>query len=478
MATTHIGIGLTGKERSLDKATNVSAEDDAKVIDGDNLYFYKAYTSNIPSSSDPPDKIVTADKKAYFKLMDIKNVSGGGGGSNPMMYVVDEKPNLSNGGSSVIGANHRVLNTVKVNEIDGAYLSNNWVTLPAGIYWIECTSPVYKVDNVKLVVMDSTGNYILTGTGYSNDAGDYTVMNAEGYNRVVFDETRSIKVVTYVNRAQSTNGLGRAGSINSPSDTTEIYTTLRIWKLDEQVQRSPIVSKPLGTAVSGVPVTGGIMGLEVNQNSLSPDDTVDISPGTCMDDTLQEEMVLDGTGMTIVLNSASINTIYHVFLTKDDGSISAEFTTDEYGTGLNVDYKRWIGFVRTNSSGDICVFAMNDNVVSFGKASENILASSLTSSFASYDHSSLLPVNRIRSICYGVRGYDSNNGFCAMSYDGTNVAAYLGQNNSTNNYDTYVNVWGKTDRKTDAMIAYSDKMKFEYKDDNIGLSIRHITLKR
>jgi len=73
MAKTYIGIGLTGSTRALDRATGVKAEDDAKVIDGDKIYFYKARTSNIPSQSDSPRIIVTQDNQAWFELMDVKN---------------------------------------------------------------------------------------------------------------------------------------------------------------------------------------------------------------------------------------------------------------------------------------------------------------------------------------------------------------------------------------------------------------------
>ena len=66
-------------------------------------------------------------------------VSGAGGGifESQLLHVRDEKASGTDGGTSANGIVDRDLNTVKVNEITGASLSSNQITLPSGTYYVE-----------------------------------------------------------------------------------------------------------------------------------------------------------------------------------------------------------------------------------------------------------------------------------------------------------------------------------------------------
>lgn len=66
--------------------------------------------------------------------------------NNQVLIVVDEKASGTGGGTFTQGAwRTRDLNTVRANSIDGASLSSNQVTLPAGTYQIVAYMPAYTV---------------------------------------------------------------------------------------------------------------------------------------------------------------------------------------------------------------------------------------------------------------------------------------------------------------------------------------------
>jgi len=76
MAITHVGIGLTGTKLSLDVATNLHDEDDAKVIFCDStcenkIAFYKAYVGT-PESTDSPTYIACINGEGWFELAGIQ----------------------------------------------------------------------------------------------------------------------------------------------------------------------------------------------------------------------------------------------------------------------------------------------------------------------------------------------------------------------------------------------------------------------
>ncbi len=79
-------------------------------------------------------------------------VSSGGKFESALFHVRDEKASGSHGGTSVAGSfQTRVLNTSLTNEISGASLSSNQITLPSGTYYINARMPFYNnIDYVKV----------------------------------------------------------------------------------------------------------------------------------------------------------------------------------------------------------------------------------------------------------------------------------------------------------------------------------------
>lgn len=145
-----------------------------------------------------------------------------------MLHVRDEKAQGGLGGANVVGANHRILNTVKVNEIPGASLATNLVELPAGDYYLEATAPLYKTQYNRLTIEQEDNTVILPGEGgWVADTGNNVSYSVRGHFTLA--AITKIKIVQYSSQVKADTGLGIAGH---PVNTEpEVYAEMRVWKL-------------------------------------------------------------------------------------------------------------------------------------------------------------------------------------------------------------------------------------------------------
>lgn len=70
---------------------------------------------------------------------------GDNAGANNYAKFSERKAPNNNGGTNVSGYQDRVLNTVDTNDIPGAGISLNTITLPAGTYQVEASAPAYGI---------------------------------------------------------------------------------------------------------------------------------------------------------------------------------------------------------------------------------------------------------------------------------------------------------------------------------------------
>ncbi|MCK5017372.1 MAG: hypothetical protein KAS32_09925, partial [Candidatus Peribacteraceae bacterium] len=124
----------------------------------------------------------------------------------------------------------------------------------------------------------------------------------------------------------------------------------------------------------------------------------------------------------------TINTIYHAFAVKYSSEVeNVLFDTDVNGAGLpgTVDYKRWLGFVRTNGTGEIIEFVMSADYIQFVKPAVEFwigsVVTSLAPSYTSYDISALLPSTRIDLMTLGCDPLGTTG--MSLSLDGTNAVS-------------------------------------------------------
>jgi hypothetical protein len=143
-----------------------------------------------------------------------------------LMIVADEKANTTAGGTFTAGAwETRELNTVRYNNITGASLATNQITLPIGTFRVSATAPALKVNQhlVKLYnITDSSDDII--GAMASSDAGDNT-QNNSSLSGIITLATPTVFELQHRGTATfATEGFGRAASFG----VDEVYSVITI----------------------------------------------------------------------------------------------------------------------------------------------------------------------------------------------------------------------------------------------------------
>ncbi len=147
-----------------------------------------------------------------------------------LLHVEDQKTSGTTGGQSS-GTNvlfARDLNTVVTNEITGASLSSNQITLPSGSYYIHAESPYAKTNIVKAYLYNVTdSSKEIIGTSEYNNQGVFSQNKATVVGRFTISAQKVFELQMFVGASNSQN-LGVASSISSE---VEKYTVVKIWKV-------------------------------------------------------------------------------------------------------------------------------------------------------------------------------------------------------------------------------------------------------
>jgi hypothetical protein len=147
--------------------------------------------------------------------------------ASQLLHIQDQKAYNAHGGSNVVGDQTRDLNTVITNEITGASLSSNQITLPAGTYYIQASAPVHDGSRHRIFLYNVTDSNIdILGTNeYITSAAGQTRSFINQRFTIATEKTFEIKHYTAI--VQATNGLG----INDDGGgRTSIYTNVEIWR--------------------------------------------------------------------------------------------------------------------------------------------------------------------------------------------------------------------------------------------------------
>lgn len=253
-----------------------------------------------------------------------------------------------------------------------------------------------------------------------------------------------------------------------------------------------------GAMPTGVELEGSIVGMELSNNSTDADHDIDISAGTCMNSDNTQQMTLS-TAITKQIDAAwaagddaggmlngtvGASTYYHVYALwkAADSSVDVGFLdpSDTLSTYLPSGYTkfRWLGFVRTNSSSNVCGFIMTNDYIAWDTASENVLSTGITTSYATVDHTSFLPTSRVKEILYGVR--DATEDAAAHIYtsdDGTNASWHLGRANATVT-DTDEDVWYYPSNSSQNMIPFTTAREFKSGAGTLDLLVHAVRVRR
>jgi hypothetical protein len=168
---------------------------------------------------------------ADAQITAAKLASGVGVGrfANQLLHVRDEKSSNTAGGScSGTSDNQRDLNTVVTNEITGASLSSNVITLPAGTFYISASSPTNRGGTNRAHLLNTAASSIaLLGTSENTQTADTTVTRSFINGRFTIGSSTTFRIRHYTTAAKSDNGLG----IQANDSRTEVYTDVQIWKV-------------------------------------------------------------------------------------------------------------------------------------------------------------------------------------------------------------------------------------------------------
>jgi hypothetical protein len=129
-----------------------------------------------------------------------------------ILHVADEKSEGTNGGTSSAGMNTRVLQTViGTNNITGASLGSNQITLPAGTFHISASAFAIKGGTHKLRLYNTTtaayigeGTSEISNTAYSNSVKSFLNII------VTFASPQVLELRHYISSGLASTGLGAA----------------------------------------------------------------------------------------------------------------------------------------------------------------------------------------------------------------------------------------------------------------------------
>lgn len=148
----------------------------------------------------------------------------------PLLHVRDEKASGTNAGTFSDGADRtRTLNTTVTNEIDGASLASDQITLPAGTYEIAARAPARGVDNHKAWLYDTTGTATLVeGSSARTDSAAATTTDSHVVGRFTLTAESDLELRHRCTASEATHGLGDPTGL---SGRNEVYAEVRIWRL-------------------------------------------------------------------------------------------------------------------------------------------------------------------------------------------------------------------------------------------------------
>ncbi len=147
----------------------------------------------------------------------------------PLLHIQDQKSSGTDGGTFTSGSwQTRDLNTTLTNEITGASLSSNQITLPAGTYYVRAHAASFSNQENKVKIRNTTDStdVLIGSTSYgSSSNGGFSFSEVRG--RFTLASTKTIELQHRCSTTKSTNGFGRACGYS----VVEVYSDIEIRKV-------------------------------------------------------------------------------------------------------------------------------------------------------------------------------------------------------------------------------------------------------
>ena len=187
-------------------------------------------STELASEPADTDEFLVSDA-GTLKRIDYSLIkSSAGAYESQLLHVRDEKASGTQGGTATAGTQHvRDLNTVKTNEITGASLSSNQITLPAGTYFVSARAPAFMVNNHKIFLYNTTdtSNALIGSSNYS-DTTYQSSCDSTLLGRFTISAQKVFELKHDVDQTRSSNGLGVGVGL---AGAVEVYAEVLIWKV-------------------------------------------------------------------------------------------------------------------------------------------------------------------------------------------------------------------------------------------------------
>jgi len=143
-----------------------------------------------------------------------------------LLHIQDEKTQNTDGGTFTHAAwRTRDLNTVKTNEIIGASLASNQITLPIGTYFIRWSCPAFDVEGHQSRLYNITDAAVeIVGLNAHSSLQSQTKSHGEG--RFTIAGEKVFEIQHRGSQEQTTTGFGLAANF-----TTEVYSMVLIRRI-------------------------------------------------------------------------------------------------------------------------------------------------------------------------------------------------------------------------------------------------------
>lgn len=146
----------------------------------------------------------------------------------PDVVLEDQRSANVDGGTFTAGADRtRTLNTEVRDALNICTLSSNQFTLPAGTYYMEWRCPAYAVDGHQSMLYNVTAATVSArgSTAYGSNATSVQT-ESRGSAVVTVAGSTAFEIRHRCVTTRSTTGFGIAANLG-----TEVYTTVKIWKV-------------------------------------------------------------------------------------------------------------------------------------------------------------------------------------------------------------------------------------------------------
>lgn len=138
--------------------------------------------------------------------------------------VQDIKSSGTEGGASISGYNKRTLNSVIYNDIEGATLLSDNITLPAGKYFIKGTTSSQAVGRTKTCIRNIDDNTYILGLNDRTFTTSGCISACSGI--VEISEPKTFEILTW---CELSDPFGLGTYTNSGQD--EVYNEILVEKL-------------------------------------------------------------------------------------------------------------------------------------------------------------------------------------------------------------------------------------------------------